>query len=927
MTMLPASSPCIRILIALCLALLASCQQENNVSSGESIEVSGEIVLSDSTRPPEQLRWSARNGGLRDSLVFHCAQKTCEFKGRLPKDATDSPVLLEFWEFGVRYLTIDLVKTQDRYTLPSTDKISGSRDQVATLLLERLDSLHAIDSGYAPLSHEGVRRALADALATGTAPLAAAYPSSLPLGLDSSGIAELALRAALRRQGSLAQIASNWGLALTYQDALPLVLRLLKADSALKDDSLRLFPPSSLRLVAPISFSDLPVPGGRTVTLSGRFECDSGLAKVRTTILKNSDTTTRLFQLFLNYEPAVKKWDLSEGLSVAAKNGTPFGTYTLLVQIEDRSGVTLKSSVVFQVIAPPDDKGPSISLISPRQESILSSDDSLVEIRVIATDASGVDSVRIDGRAPTLSGDTSRLVVKIPASGTTTPILVRAWDGLGNSTDSILRISRPTPTGQLTPSMTILSPTRRDTIILPVDSPSVRIVVSASSPYGVADSGVLIDKMVAERISSTTWSRIVPVAATGIKTTIAIEMRDNHGTRVPEFIDVLRRKDSLGPALRRIVPVGALNQLEFQQSLAEIRFEARDPSGLDSLWIETREGSNAVRTIPQRLEGGMFFAIVSIPATNDTVQVHVIARDSNGNRTDSVLKYLRRSTPRETMFPVVLLSPSTRSGNLLPKQIDTFRVVWRLNSPNGIAWNRISMGSKPTDTLFDSTRGMGFCTGNLKRVNDSTASCLASIPEGGPYAMILYALDKSKRSVLDTVFVSRVQSPPSISLKWIPPPGLDTLDGTKALSGRFDSVELAWSLSGECPTCSVSIDRKTVTAPRRKVALPLGNSRHEIQVWYQNAVIASDTFTLHRVPKTILKRLTPTSDTLDSSATSVELSWKAEHTLRVAVDGKPVDATKGGIISVKLEPLHFGANRTTVIAFDSLGAPDTTISV
>ncbi|MEK7393458.1 MAG: hypothetical protein AAB214_12935, partial [Fibrobacterota bacterium] len=77
----------------------------------------------------------------------------------------------------------------------------------------------------------------------------------------------------------------------------------------------------------------------------------------------------------------------------------------------------------------------------------------------------------------------------------------------------------------------------------------------------------------------------------------------------------------------------------------------------------------------------------------------------------------------------------------------------------------------------------------------------------------------------------------------------------------------------------------------------------------------------------ILKRLTPTSDTLDSSATSVELSWKAEHAIRIAVDGKPVDATKGGVIAVKLESLHFGANRTTVIAFDSLGAPDTTISV
>lgn len=834
----------------------------------------GTLRVADSSRTPDSITWNWN--GRKGKALLACSEGICKFQASLGNIGSSDTVSCGFWTLGLR--TMQGTARLDASGDLSVDLKSIRIDTAVKILLGFHDSLRKVDESRYPWTYGGLLDAYAVAILNGNAKVLGGYPKSWPGGFDTTGLVKRVVKLAIDGQGSLEQISATWNVPLTAIQAKSLVLELLKERSTGKDDSLRLFPPSSLKFVQLVTLGKVLWPGGDTVKLAGRVESDSSLSRVSIQILKGESVVTDRFVMDTAPPVSGKTWDLAGKLHIYAKTGTELGSYTMAIQVWDLRQSRILHTVPFKVETRPDAEGPQIQFLSPSQIDVIEPKDSITRVSLKGVDPSGIDSITVQGRRAKVSGDTLWLDVSTPLKSNSFNFLVTAWDKQGNRSDSILQLRRRETRDTL--QFALVLPTQQTANILGVDSAFLRVKYFARSPYGISDTGLRINRAVARRglapNDTDSWYQDVPVLASGEVVTVPVILTDKRGGQVSHFIEVTRIKDTIGPFVKRISPT-LDTSVDFNSPLVEIRVEVTDPSGLDSIRIQGRQA--------ERLAGGRYFALVPVEPTGKPTAIHVVAVDGRKNRTDSVINVTRSATKDV----IQLAQPARKISNLVAEWVDTFRVTWKLPKDSV----KYKVESPSGDTFVNLGGGMWTTLAHLDRGKLRVISIRITDSVGGG------------NQVSDYVEVTRSDVLPAPVVKL--GNRLDTLGGD-TLGTRDSSLNLMWNLAAPCTGCTFEIDGKPVKPGSgadslvvgMKTNIAWGTDVHSFVISKGGVVLLRKDYRIRRFTAPKIEFLSPASGLVKSDEKSTEVAWHVRGGTHVWIDGVDQGGTGEGIYRVTI---------------------------
>lgn len=808
----------------------------------------------------------------------------------LPK-ATRDTIHVGLWAGGMRYIRVPFLQPAGSSTLEFTRSVV---DSVARLLLigctdrkdRNRDTLHA---RYARSLAEG------DSAFEG-------FPDNCPMGIDAEQVLRLALAHAIKKGVPIRNQSVSWLLAIDTTKAFALTADLLKVGLVDSGDVAKAFPRYPVRVVAALKVDSLEI--GQTVFVQGMFAGDSGLARHEIEVRQGDEDRTALFDFSSSalhrLDGGQSSWDLQKDASLVMKNlSAPMGSYRLVVSVFDRNGRSASAEMEFKVVAAADRTPPSIKVLSPTQNTVLPTDAGPLEIKVQASDASGIDSVVIDGLRVESVGEVYTSKVNLPATGESYAIHVLAYDKAGNHADSVVRATRLPASGVLTLRLARQYPKTQKSNLLDLKDSVLHATYVAVSPNGVSDTGVSIGGVVAHRSEDSVWSVDLPVAADGIERTIPVDLVDLKGVKASDWFNVARRKDSIGPVIHRISPVlDSMVANAVQSVLVRIRVE--DSSKIDSVYIDGRKSPD--------IAGNNYIAQVFLYPTGKPTPIHVVAWDRWGNKSDSVIN-VTREAPVVAGPPRFLLSePTTRRGNSLLAELDSIRIRWVATSEFGLSDTAVRIGGVLA-----------------KRENDSVWSARVFVPgTGKEFAIPCSMLDAMNRTLLDTVWATRAIFLPKPILKV----AIDTSKRDVRLQGEVygtlaSKVALRWTVQGDCAGCEFRIDGKSTLLSDGAVVLDQdvlpGRSTHSLLVTLGGEQVARDSVEIHRYGAMTVNRSGRKTDTVGTRETTATVEWTVLGAVAVGIDGRIQDPAPQGVYSKVLESLQPGLNTARLVAVDSLG--------
>lgn len=328
---------------------------------------------------------------------------------------------------------------------------------------------------------------------------------------------------------------------------------------------------------------------------------------------------------------------------VAAKN-THDSTWELRVElppdgkladigVRAQSSVGLISNNFVSIGRKADSAGPVIRWISPAQGHRVGYDVTTLEVTATASDLSGIDSVRIEGKAPDTAKGNWRSTVSLAGPGEIARFHVMAWDHAGNRSDSVLLVSRDPIPAKLPPSYRWLNPSAKSGTVVPFDSTGIWIRVVLTDISGIDAASVNIDGALAKAIDDSTWTRRVDLAPTGMEAPVTLEAKNTRGVPISDFVRIIRRRDTIAPTCGRLAnPVGSV--VPFDTTSVELGWTASDNDRIAKAWIQNGQVSAGAKGYVSR-----------VPLVVGTQWVAFRAEDPAGNPVlDSILLERRPDT-------------------------------------------------------------------------------------------------------------------------------------------------------------------------------------------------------------------------------------------------------------------------------------------
>lgn len=495
----------------------------------------------------------------------------------------------------------------------------GNRDPVGTLVLSTLDSLsNTFPAGYPASADSSLAKTFGYLLVEG-APLLGSGLKSAPKGLDTVAARRYALLYAVSTERPLATLVEHWSLGMDSTQAADAIKALVPGvlDSS---DVEHLFPTPPVRVALPISVASGLLSDSAPISVKGRFVGRNRLLGPFFRVLQGGTAVANHFELNQQVSPGLAStlWDLdSAKATLRAYGGVGPGRYTLVVWMEDVSGNADTSKVAFDVLPPPDRKGPSIARVSPASDTIVSFDDSIAAIEVRVADSSGVASVELDGRKLTKSGtDTYLILDTIPPTGIWTRLAIAARDSAGNETSLEIGILRQSKDAAK-PKLALAEPASPvgDTIPSTQAARTIRCQITDANPITL----VMIGGIAAEVGTDSTWSATVPVAPTGTATPILIQALNDKGNGVIDTVWIVRRKDDVPPT---ISAKAGTRSVTFDSTSAKVVWKVSDDLKLDSVWLNGT---------PQALRADSVYTLTisDLALGNNTASIR--AKDVAGN--------------------------------------------------------------------------------------------------------------------------------------------------------------------------------------------------------------------------------------------------------------------------------------------------------
>lgn len=242
----------------------------------------------------------------------------------------------------------------------------------------------------------------------------------------------------------------------------------------------------------------------------------------------------------------------------------------------------------------------------------------------------------------------SKLIVKA-REGTDTgsyELRVVVSDSKGNSAKGQARLHVvAAPPGA--PRLVRRLPEHQENNVLPFDSAELRMEWVVRNPANFDDTSFRVDGAVPFRQNDSVWTASVPMPPDGREKTIAIRAKSKSGESISDYVKATRLRDSAGPTLVWVSPASEV-VVDFAVESFLVKLRAIDPSGIDSVWIDGT---------PASLLDGSWQAAVRLDPTGVVREVHAIALDKAGNRSDSVVRIGRG---KDNIRPTVV--PRTASG-------------------------------------------------------------------------------------------------------------------------------------------------------------------------------------------------------------------------------------------------------------------------
>lgn len=699
-------------------------------------------------------------------------------------------------------------------------------------------------------------------------------------GVDTSSVFREAMKYMVAKKQSIEQIAASWSLRIDLAKVHERI-RLLAEEGVITDTSV-IFPRYPVRVKDPVSLSEF-APGG-SVAVQGAFEGDSGLSNLGSRVMQGSSVASGFKLTFTAAVNGTQKtWDLAKDAeaTLSADASVASGTYTLVVWMLDAGKRSDTSRATFQVKSSSvDNTPPAIEWIAPTGETILEHADSVLLAKVTATDASGVESVSIDGGAASLADGIWSLAVTVPVVDTGYVLEVVAKDAKGNESKKSSRVYRKAPAVVGAPVLTLLAPSAKIGNSIPFESTQVAArwkIEDATSE--IDEASILIAGIAATKEGDGIWSARVPLAPTGEDVVVRIAAKNKKGLEAQDEFKVKRAKDTVVPT---IVAVQGSRTLEHGVATASVSWKVSDNHKLKSVAIQGK---------PVVGVDGVYGATVDVVGGENSIVIEAI--DSTGNL----------ATDKATLVLPV--------DGTLPK-ID-FGTIARTVAFDSA---KVPVAVKVSDDLGIASV---WIDGVLVTGADGVYSRMVDLPDGGRWIQVK-AQDISGNTKIDSVNI--IRSKDAI------PPKIAVVSGAGGVPYETTSAVLVWKVTDNDRIAKVSIKGETVTSSdivySDTVALVSGENRFPIYAEDATGNKAYDTLVVTRggdAIKPVITLVSPSKDTTVS-----ETLGSMELVLRVT-DNEQVSSVKIGTEEIvgdagvykKTVTLAVGANSFEIMAKDAAG--------
>jgi len=403
-----------------------ACQNTGSSSPDPNpTDLSAEVSIAESWKVPDSATWtiSEKQGLVR----VEPTERGYNLAFSVPSPLeTGTEVWIALWASGIRLGVFKFAQSSGTGTLDYS-KVAIWDSVSLKLLQGRPDpKLRNRDSLLADYAKE---------LVNGN-PSFAGFPGNLPSGIDSAEVVHAALVYAAGTRKSIDTLSKNWLFVLSDLEIRSTVSSLFSSGKLVASDTLSLFPPPPVRLIAPLAVTGAIEAGGDFIDVSGRFEWDADLGQITVDaqVAREGRRIETVALSGLSIGSGERFLMLTGKARLLAGSAAPVGICSLVVVVRSERGDSARSAAAFEVkaaSAPP--QAPVIELVSPSEGSSFPFDSARIEVVwKVKSARSPVDTVFVaDSLATKLTDSTWRAWVRLTATGKSSLVAVRARNAQG----------------------------------------------------------------------------------------------------------------------------------------------------------------------------------------------------------------------------------------------------------------------------------------------------------------------------------------------------------------------------------------------------------------------------------------------------------------------------------------------------------------
>jgi len=602
-------------------ALYSSCQSTSSGDDASAKELQYEITARLGCVPDSATWTFAGQTGTGKVAAKPGTSTATVITFSLPKPPGSATVTANYWTLSVHTAT---------ETLAGSTRTITWKDELGLVLLTRLDSLRkTADSVRYPWNAASVIQVYAKALVDHDTTFKG-FPAQRVTSIDTMAVYNAALVYAASKHIPFSILSKSWLLGLDSATAYKLVAKLMAPVGPISAaDSLSFFPPYPVRVATPVAVGLLNV-GGSAVAVSGLFVGDSGLSAYKVRILQGNLDVSDLFTIATQptqLDGSQTAWNLATDVRLTLQVKTaPVGSYTLEVSVSDKKSRADTSRAQLTVAPPPDRTGPTITWVAPTSSLLLENADSVLVVKIKATDESGIDSTWIDGKPATKADSVWLRSVTVPANNLGYDLKVSAKDLAGNKTDSVMHVVRRPATIAGAPIVKLLSPASHSGNVLPFDSAILHLSWDINDPAGIDTNSFTVPG--ASKIShhDSIWSVEFPMAPNGTEIAVALTVKNKAGNASVDHVFALRQRDTIPARIKPLLGTQS-RTVRWKDSTITASWSVTD----NASYLKVRINGDTITGIQ-----GEFAKSFSVPIGTTVVKIEAIDI-SNNHSFDSIV--------------------------------------------------------------------------------------------------------------------------------------------------------------------------------------------------------------------------------------------------------------------------------------------------